>query len=139
MKIVLQEKDRYFLRFETGDEVISMLADFCSKEAITAAYFTVIGACSEVTLSYYDLENKKYEDHEFKTDMEITSVTGNVGRLNNAVAIHAHGVFSGADMVGKSGHIKKLVISATGEIMLQKFEGKIERAYDEATGLNLIK
>ena len=139
MKIVLQEKDRYFLRFETGDEAISVLTDFCYREAINSAYFTAIGACSEVILSYYDLENKKYEDHEFKTDLEITSVTGNVGILNGAIAIHAHGVFSGADMVGKSGHIKKLIISATGEIMLQKFEGKIERAYDEKTGLNLIK
>ena len=47
------------LIFETGDEVMTRLREFASRENIRAARFTAIGAFSSATLAYFDWETKK--------------------------------------------------------------------------------
>ena len=123
---------------ETDEEVIGGIIAFCKERGIAGAHFSVIGACKELTLAYYDLAEKRYLDHEILEDSEIVSVTGNIGLLNSDIVIHAHGVFGKRNLETVGGHIKKLVVSATGEVALTAFSGAITRAYDPSTGLNLI-
>jgi len=139
MKIISEGEGAWFLRFDKGDDVVANMLVFAKEKGIAAGHFTVIGACGELTLSYYCLPDKKYEDHEFNEDLEIVSVTGNIGRLNGEPALHAHGVFGKRDLSTVGGHIKKLIISATGEVYITRVEGEIMRAFDEPTGLNLIQ
>lgn len=138
MKVILHEGDKYFLRFDSGEEVLGMMANFCLENKIEAGSWNAIGACAEVMISYYDLETKEYIDLNLKEDLEIISVTGNVAKMADKTVIHAHGCFSNRQMEPKAGHIKKLVVSATCEVALFVFKGKIERASNEKVGLNLI-
>lgn len=138
MKIIIQKTDDYLLRFDRGEEVFALLKNFCNEQKITAASFQAFGAVEEVTISYYDLATKTYLDQTFHEDLEIVSVLGNISVRQDAIVVHAHGSFSDRAMQVRGGHIKKMIISATCELTLQKFEGKIERKYDEGTGLNLM-
>jgi uncharacterized protein len=138
MKIILTDKEKIILRFDKGGDVIKELIKFSKKQNITTAHFTGLGACGSVTLSYYDLENKKYLDKTFDEDLEIVSLTGNVAKLKKETVIHAHGVFSDRNYQTVGGHVKELIVSATCEVHLTVLKGKMEREYDKKTGLNLL-
>jgi predicted DNA-binding protein with PD1-like motif len=138
MKVILQDTSKFVLRFDKGEDVIKGLIAFCDKQTITAGHFTGLGACASVTLAYYDLITKKYLDKTFPNDMEIVSLSGNVGTLKKETVIHAHGVFSDLDYNPYGGHVKELIVSATCEIHLTVLKGIMERGFDKETGLNLL-
>jgi uncharacterized protein len=139
MKVIIQDNTVSLIRFDKGDDVLAALSSLAEKENITAATFTAIGASGEVILSYYDIAKKEYVDREFREDLEIVSITGNVGRMDSKPIIHAHGVFSDREFKTYGGHLKKLIVSATCEVTLTQLKGEILRGFDNETGLNLMK
>jgi predicted DNA-binding protein with PD1-like motif len=139
MKIISKDKDRYILRIDPDEEVLSVLSDFCHANKIEAATFNAIGAAKEIIISYFDLAQKKYLDQSFNENLEIISLIGNVSLLGGKPLIHVHGSFSDAKMQVKAGHVKKAVVSVTGEVALQAYKGKTERRLDERFGLNLLE
>jgi len=139
MKFILQDKNQYMLRFDRGEDIIQGVIDFCGDQSIIAGYFSVIGAASEIVISYYNLDKKEYEDRHITENLEIAGVIGNVATLDGTIIVHAHGTFSDSDMQVLGGHIKKIIVSATGEVMFNKLDGVIVREYDDNTGLNLMK
>ena len=50
----------YAVVLEAGDEVMSCLGDFAHRERISAAQITAIGALSDVVLSWFDIDEKRY-------------------------------------------------------------------------------
>lgn len=139
MKVVLRSPNQFVLRFDRGEEVMEGLRKFCENESITAGSFSGLGACSEVVISRYNTNRKVYSDRKFAEIMEIVSLTGNVAKFQNDIAVHAHGSFSDYEFQTFSGHVKKLIVSATCEVMLEKLPGVLSREPDEATGLNLLQ
>ena len=139
MKIIAKENNVYLLRFGKGEEVIAGLTNFCAMNNISAGFFTGIGAAKEVILSWYDLEKKEYKDNEIKENLEITGLIGNIAKMQGKIIVHCHGSFSNSEMTVKAGHVKKLVASATGEVIFQSLGGRVEREYDDETGLNLLR
>ncbi len=148
MKIVSQyrfNESDCVLRFDAGDDVIAGLEAFCKEKQITAAQFSGIGSSGDLILSYYNLKTKGYEDKRFTEDLEVLALNGNVGLERyiddeeKDIIVHAHGVFSDRAMATIGGHVKKLIVSATCEIVLHKLPNDcIERKLDEKTGLRLM-
>mgnify|MGYP005844202327 CR=1 FL=1 len=139
MNIIKKHTHSYILRFDRGEEFISSLQDFCTENNIQAGYFHGIGACHKLELAWYNLETKKYEIQNIEENLEITSLTGNIALIDGSVFAHTHGVFGNRTLQTVTGHIKSMEISATCELKLDIFDGKIERAFDEETGLKLMK
>lgn len=138
MKKILVNENTYVLRFDKDEEVIAGLLAFAEKEKITAATFSAIGASSQVVLAYYDLEKKAYHDQTLYEDMEILSVTGNIGQMEGKVMIHAHGIFGDSELQTHGGHCKAIKVSATCEVTISCLDGELNRAFDPDTGLNLL-
>lgn len=139
MEIVNQQGSIYIISIKKGSDFLETLTTFCEQQKIYAAYLTAIGACNKLTLAWYNLETKQYEDHEILEDLEIASLIGNVALVKGKPFIHAHGVFGKRDLKTIGGHIRNMVISAACEVRLEVFEGQIEREFDDVTGLNLMK
>lgn len=139
MKIIREENSTFVLRFDAGEDVISGVEDFATTRGITGAHFSVIGASQEVLLSYYNLDTKQYEDFPVAERLEIAGVSGNIALRDGVVVAHAHGTFSNSDFSVVGGHIKRLIISATGEVILHRLVGVLTRSYDEVTGLYLLE
>lgn len=139
MKLILHEQNKYVLRFDRGEEVMERLRNFCRDQGIGAGAFTGIGAATEVMISWYNTDRKVYSDRKFSEIMEIASFAGNVAKFQDNIVIHAHGSFSDYEFQTFSGHVKKLVVSATCEVALEKLPGLLNRESDEATGLNLLQ
>lgn len=138
MKRILQDKNTYVISLKRKEELLEGIKEFCKEYRIDAAFFQAIGAASEVELAWYDLGAKQYVTALFQENLEIVSLTGNVSKLGNELLLHSHGVFSDKAMATKAGHINKAVVSGACEVILTRLEGKIDRAFDEDTGLNLM-
>lgn len=138
MRLISGEARTFVIRFDRDEEVMQGIAGFCAEKDIAAASFQMIGASSSVTLSYWNIEKKEYEEHVIEKDLEVAGIMGNVGLLGGERIVHAHGTLSDRDLTVVGGHVKRLVVSATMEVVLTALPGAITRMPDEATGLNLM-
>lgn len=139
MNIICLKGYRLLLQFDENEEFISSLIIFCQKYKITSGFFYGIGAASEITVSFYDLNKRIYSDKIFNGDLELLNISGNISLFEGNPIIHAHGIFSDLNFQTFGGHMKKMVISGTCEIYLQLFSEPIHREYDHKTGLKLLK
>lgn len=120
--------DRYVIKLEPGDEVLSCVEEVCEEEDITAASFEGIGAAGDIEIAYFDKDEEEYLPKRLDDDSyEITSLTGNVGGKDGDVILHAHVVVGDRDHNAYTGHLNHSVISVTFEIVLVPMEGNIER------------
>ena len=78
MRVILQDKNKYVLRADVGEEVIGELQEFSKKEGIEAGKFFAIGATKEVKLGWYDVDSKEYTWQELHEKLEIVSLLGNI-------------------------------------------------------------
>ncbi|MBM3284028.1 DNA-binding protein [Candidatus Gottesmanbacteria bacterium] len=138
MKLITDENKKYILRFDRNEEVMEALALFCKKQGIDAGYFWAIGAASEVVLSIYNLASKDYRDKVIRGDIEVATVNGNISKLKDKIIVHAHGTFSDEKFQSFAGHVKKLVVSFTCEMVLEELKEPLRREPDRKTGLNLL-
>lgn len=139
MKHIASNSEKEVLRFDSGDDILAGVIEFAEKKDIKAAWVWMIGSSKETELGFYDLGSKEYKKREFKEDMEIVNVSGNIGRMDGKPILHLHGSFSSHNFNTWSGHIHKLIANATAEVFLLKIENPLDREYDRETGLNLFK
>lgn len=138
MKVVASDPLTTLLRIDPGEEVLDAIRTYCEEQEISTASLSAIGAAKRVTISWYDLTRKVYEDKELEGQWEIVSLSGNVALKNERPFVHAHGAFSDRSMSVQGGHVKKLIVGATCEVVLTVIEGTAIRTADEETGLFLL-
>ena len=94
----------------------------------------------EVTLGVFNRENFAYEKQTYTGDMEIASCVGNISTMEGKNYLHIHMVVGNVtDGICHAGHLNRAVVSLTGEFILPKIEGTVEREYSPDVGLNLFK
>lgn len=132
-----QFSNKYIVRGEKGEELVSALKDFCRVNNIKAGSIMGLGAADKITLGLFKTKNKEYVPKEFSGDFELTSVLGNISQMNGEVYLHLHAIISDADCQAFGGHLTSAIISGTFEGIIEKIDGEVERKYNEDIGLNL--
>jgi len=138
MKIIVATPDRFVLSLAPEEELNETLLTFCKEKNIAGATLDGLGATDKTELAYYNLSTKSYERHHIDERLEILSLTGNIGTLKGEKVLHAHGVFGRKDLSVLGGHIFSLRVSGACEIHLSALPQTLNRAHDDATGLNLL-
>lgn len=131
--------NRYVVSLDNHAEVFHALTTFCTQEGIKSGCITGIGAINEMTLRFFDPNTKKYVDKEFKEQMEIANLTGNVSTLNSQVYLHLHITAGRADYSTIGGHLLRAQLNGAGEFIIEDFGVKIEREFNPEIGLNVYK
>ena len=139
MKLILQEGNISILKINHREEVCEELTRWAREHNVRAATFFFLGATDEVELWWYNTAKKKYYKKTFREQWEITGGLGNIARKDGEPLIHMHGTFSNKEYRLYGGHINKMVISGACEVRAEVFQGSIEKAHDEETGLNLMQ
>ncbi|SKA85788.1 hypothetical protein SAMN05428976_1086 [Clostridium sp. USBA 49] len=131
--------NKYIVRLNKGEEIIETLKKLCQDENITLGSIQGIGAVSNVKVGLFKPSLKEYHSIELKGDYEMTCLLGNVSTMNGEVYLHLH--IDVADEENKiyGGHLNSAVISATGEIIIDTIDGKVDREFSDEIGLNLYK
>jgi predicted DNA-binding protein with PD1-like motif len=122
-----------------GDEVVSTLKGFATKERIRAAQMTAIGALSDAVLAYFDIAQKKYLHIPVREQAEVASLIGDVALdPEGQPTIHVHVVLGKRDGSALAGHLAEAHVQPTLEVIINESPAYLQKVHDPATGLALI-
>ena len=126
------------VRLDPEEEILTQLAALAEAEQIELAEISGLGALKELEICVFDTKAKVYYNNTYAEAMELLCLTGTITRMDGKPYLHLHA--SAGDGTGKAvgGHLKKAVISATGEILVRIMAGQVGRKYSETIGLNLL-
>ena len=131
--------ETWYIRFDRGDEIVSLLLELCRREGIRSATFNGIGGCASAAIQTFDPEAGAFHTQEKAAMLELVSLMGNVvtgedGRLYH----HTHALFSYVEEGQHrilAGHLKETTVRYTAEIELRPVSGgAIGRKHDPETG-----
>lgn len=93
-------------------------------------------------MSTYIPEANDFTDHQLTGMLELVSLMGNITRDEaDAPELHAHASFSYLNNAGEtavlSGHLTKAVVLYTVELVIMPYPNKVNRAFDDETGIRL--
>jgi predicted DNA-binding protein with PD1-like motif len=126
--------------FETGDEVVSGLTDFAKEHRLAGSQFTAIGAFSDVVLAYFDWSSREYQKHPLREQMEVLALAGDISLADDGTPkVHAHVVLGTRDCTTRGGHLVEAHVRPTLEVILTDAPRHLQRKFDPAAGLALIK
>ena len=123
----------------TGDEVMACLKDFVTREKISAAQISAIGALSDVVLEYFDWEKKDYLEIPLHEQVEVASLLGDVAEADGKPAIHLHIVVGKRDGSAMAGHLGEAHVRPTLEVILTESPAHLRKRHDPESGLALIR
>jgi predicted DNA-binding protein with PD1-like motif len=124
----------------TGDEALSCLKAFATKELLGGAQITAIGALSQARLTYFDWETKAYQPIEVSEQVEVASLVGDVAMgPDGTPSVHVHAVLGRRHGAALAGHLEEAYVRPTLEIIVTEMPAHLCKAKDAETGLALIK
>lgn len=129
----------YAVILATGDEVMSSLKDFATREKITAAQISAIGALSDVTLAYFDWDRKAYQKIPVREQVEVASLLGDIAEANGKPALHLHIVIGKRDGTAMAGHLNEAHVRPTLEAIVTESPAHLRKRHDPESGLALIR
>ena len=136
MKVILSG-DVYIIVLEKGEYVMESLKKF-AKEHDFCGFIIGIGALESPKIGFFDTNKKIYETKEFIGDYELTSLVGNIGRLENGeIALHVHITLGDSNYNIFGGHLIDGKVAVTLEIFATRTKCFVRRK-DDYFGLNLI-
>ena len=127
------------LIFETGEDPVAGLDRYAVQNKLGACRFTAIGAFSEAVLGYFDWERKEYERIPVTEQVEVLALVGDVAFQDGKPKIHAHVVLGRRDGSARGGHLLEARVRPTLEVILTESPAHLDRVYDPASGLALIR
>ncbi len=125
------------VRLKHDADLVQSVTELARSNGIDAGSFTAIGALKRARLGYYDQKNRKYREIKIDSPHEMASCVGNISLKDGEPFAHIHVVLADEGGNTKAGHLFEGVVFAA-ELHLRQLEGpKLERKYDEVTGLSL--
>jgi len=125
------------VRLKYDADLVQSIAELARSKGVEAGSFAAIGALKSARLGYYDQSSHEYREMKIDSPCELASCTGNISLKDGEPFAHIHVVL--ADEAGntKAGHLLEGIVFAA-EVHLRQLKGpRLERKYDEATGLSL--
>jgi uncharacterized protein len=130
--------DSYVMALATGEELMDMLNSFAQATNLRSAWLQGLGAATVIEIGHYSLTAKQYHWRKISGRLEVTNLTGNLGSVNGEPFWHVHGTFADDTSRAFGGHVRRLVVGGTCEILIRKLGQEMIRTQNRATGLNLL-
>ncbi|GIW65930.1 MAG: hypothetical protein KatS3mg094_449 [Candidatus Parcubacteria bacterium] len=131
-------QNQFILRIEPNEELFSSLLKFAEEYKIKSGFFYGIGASKKCSIGRYNEKKKDYDWFEIKKQMEIGSLIGNLTLKENHHYLHIHATLGDKNLKAISGHLKKIIVFPTCEIIFFEFKNRVKREFNEITNLYLI-
>ncbi len=121
-----------------GASVFDELLRTAKEEKLTTARVEAIGGVNELTLAYFNREERRYEEHAYKEFLEVAGMLGNITLKEGRPFLHLHGTFGRRDMSAVAGHVISARVFPVMEVVVTPTQNTALRGLDEETGLNVI-
>ncbi len=130
----------YVVILETGEEVASSLKRFAEENQLAASSFKAIGALSSAKVAWFNWNTKKYETAaEFKEQIEVLSLIGDVALADGRPVVHAHLIIGRRDGTAHGGHLLEAYVRPTLEAVLTESPQALRKVVDRESGIVLIQ
>jgi predicted DNA-binding protein with PD1-like motif len=123
---------------EKGEELLDCLNEMAVSHDLKGAWLNGLGGAAEVTIGFRDPIAKKYDWQDYNEPLEILSLQGNLAWVDGQPFWHIHGVFSGSNNQAIGGHVKRLLVGLTCELLITAMPASLTRVVDDETGLKLL-
>lgn len=131
--------NKYIIRIDRGEELVSVLEKFCKDNDITLGTVHGIGASNRLEIGLFDTENKEYHSNEFTGDFELVPILGNISTMDGEIYLHLHANIADSENKSFGGHLSSAVISGTFEGVIEEIDGEVDREFNDDCGLNIFK
>ncbi|MFV9568426.1 PPC domain-containing DNA-binding protein [Thermoanaerobacter mathranii] len=129
---------RFIGRFQYRKDLLEEINKIITSENIRSGEIRIIGAVSKAVFSYYDAQSKNYIYISKDEHMEILNATGNISVKDGKPFAHVHITLADKNGNAFGGHLMEGTIIFAAEFVISDYgENKLERIYDETTGLQL--
>jgi uncharacterized protein len=123
---------------KSGSKLPEAIVALSARGKVSTALLTAIGGVSELRIAYFNHETKKYENHDYHEELEVTSLVGNVTLKEGKPFVHVHGTFGRKDMSVIGGHVVSATVHPLLELVVTPTANKALRRFDDVVGLNVI-
>ena len=134
-------KKVHYLKLEKGDDILECIVSYCKEQKLSSGAVLGIGAVSNPSLGYFDLDEKTYLQNDYEFNAEILNCSGNIARNAETGEFMAHLHMLVGDPKGKTygGHLLPgNKITVTGEFVILETKEVLTRAIDEEFKLLLL-
>ena len=130
--IFKEHLDKFFLRFDHGEDFTAVLTGFLRKQNIKSAIVLGgVGMLSDFEVGWFNLETKEYENRIMVAPHELVSISGNVSErdgepfahLHVALASQTHALLGGHLFGGKVCNTVELFLESSPQFALKRGEG----------------
>ncbi len=128
----------HLLVLATGEELHESLQVYATDTGMRSAAVQAIGSASSVELGFYIPDMREYHWQTFVESLEIINLTGNLSIVDGQPFWHIHGTFGKSDYQTIAGHVRRLVVGMTCELVITPIDVNVTRRYDDETGLKLL-
>jgi uncharacterized protein len=128
----------FALVFEKDDDVQKQLLEFANTNRFADAHLNAIGAFSQVTLGFFDRQQKTYKKIPIQEQVEVLAFSGNIVPQDGRPKLHAHVVVGKSDGTAHGGHFLEGRVWPTLEMIVSEMPVHLRRTHDDETGLTLI-
>ena len=128
----------HILRLDPTEEIVASIRAYCKEHSVKLATVSAIGAVNEVRIGLFDPTTKTYSAQDMTGNFEIVALSGNVSVMDDGVYLHLHIGVGDEDHNMHGGHLERAIVSATCEVFIHAIDGKVNRAFDEQIGLNIL-
>jgi len=130
--------DGFVVKLDKGEQLVDSLIKFARQEKVDSGSVTGIGAVTNVTLGYFDREQKKYLEKKFEEVYELVSLLGSIATINYQPILHLHIIISDRNYKVYAGHLFSAEVAVTAEIFVRAYPEPLLRKKDPQFGLNLL-
>lgn len=122
-----------------GEPVVASLLALARSRGIEGAALRAIGAVGHARLGFFLPAEKRYVTREFRENLEVVSLVGNLAVGEQGPILHAHVSLGRADFSVIGGHLFEAEVSVTLEMFVTPAGERLERALDPRFDLNLLR
>ena len=130
--------DGFVVKLDRGEQLVDSLIKFARQEKVDSGSVAGIGAVTNVTLGYFDREQKKYLQRKFEDVYELVSLLGSIASLDHQPILHLHIAISDRNYNLCAGHLFSAEVAVTAEVFVRAYPEPLLRKKDPEFGLNLL-
>lgn len=135
---VSRRGNAYVIILKIGEELLTSLTRFAKEENVVAGAIQGIGALRDFEIGWYYQDKKEYKRRKFSENAELISCSGNLSSKEATPFFHIHVAMGLEDFRVIGGHLFSGIVAVTAEVLLFPFPERLDRTYDERTGLFLL-
>jgi uncharacterized protein len=129
----------FVLVLDSGDDAFRSISEWATRESISGASLTAIGAFERATVGWFDFDTKSYRKIPVFEQCEVLSAIGDVASGDDGQSsLHMHVVLGLSDGSTRGGHLLEASVRPTLEVVVVETPAHLRRTKRPQLGIALI-